>query len=140
MGSGNVACGDTDPVHLIGPCERGIVDWTFGQDASITGGQTGKWVFKVDAVHPLPVPSVHFLYLFGSVTIRVSRNTNYPPLILKSADISSLTGTGTNAVPNPSVVVLSLVQPDRDFYRFGVGINLNQIFTKLFSAPVAPIQ
>ncbi len=38
LGSGDVACGDTDTTNQIGPCERGIVDLTFGQDASITGG------------------------------------------------------------------------------------------------------
>jgi hypothetical protein len=93
-----------------------------------------KFIFKVDAVHPLPVPSVKFLYLFGSMSVRLSHNTNYSPLILQSASVSSLTGTGSSAIPNPSVVVLSLVQPNRDYYRFGVGLNLTQIFTKLLSA------
>jgi hypothetical protein len=133
-GVGNTACGTADAVNHIGPCERGIVDFTFGQDASITGGAMHNFIFKIDAIHPLPVASVSFLYLFGSASLRLSRNTNYSPLILQSANISSLTGTGTGAVPSPSVVVLSLVQPNRDFYRFGAGINITQIFTKLFAA------
>lgn len=134
LGSGNVACGDPDTVNRIGPCERGVVDWTFGQDASITGGMMRRYIFKIDAVHPLPVASVNFLYLFGSVSLRISPNKDYAPLILQSADVASLTGTGANAIPNPSVVVLSLVQPDRDYYRFGVGVNASQLFTTLFSA------
>ena len=140
LGPGNKACGTADPTNQVGvgPCARGIVDWTFGQDASVTGGQMRNYIFKVDGVHPLPVASVKFIYLFGSASIRLSRNTNYAPLILQSAAVSTLTGTGSSAIPNTSAVVLSLVQPNRDFYRFGVGVDLNQIFTKLFTAVSKP--
>ncbi len=129
-GAGNLYCGDADAAKRIGPCERGIVDFLFGQDATVTGGQMRHWVFKVDAVHPLPVKSVSFLYLFGSATIRFARNTNYPPLVLQAGDVASLTGNGTGAVPNTAVVVLPLTQPNRDFYRFGAGINLTSLFKK----------
>ena len=99
-GSGSSYCGDLDATQKIGPCSRGIVDFVFGQDASVTGGQMRHFIFKVDGVHPLPVKSVSFLYLFGSATIRFTRNTNLPPLVLQSGDIASLTGNGANAVPN----------------------------------------
>jgi hypothetical protein len=131
---GTSACGDTDTANHIGPCERGIVDGTIGQDSGITGGQFRHLVFKMDAVYPLSVPSVQFLYLFGSIDFRLTSNTTLAPLILQSAPLTALTGTGTTAVPNAQTAVLSLVQPDRDFYRFGVGVNLNQLFTKLFTA------
>jgi hypothetical protein len=134
---GDIACGSTDTVNHVGPCERGIVDFTFGQDASITRGEMRNFVFKVDAVHPLPVASLSILYIFGSTSIRLARNTNYSPLILQSANISSLTGSGSSSVPNSSTVVLSLVQPNRDYYRFGIGINISQIFTKLYAAAQA---
>jgi hypothetical protein len=131
---GTSACGDTDTVNNIGPCERGIVDWTFGKDSGITGGHFTHWVFKIDAVYPLPVPSVQFLYLFGSIDFRLTSNTTLAPLVLQSAPLTGLTGTASTAVPNTGTVVLELVQPDRDFYRFGAGVNLNQLFTKLFTA------
>lgn len=136
-GAGNVACGDSDSANHIGPCQRGVVDWTFAQDASITGGQMRKWIFKVDAVYPLPIANLQFLYLFGSASIRVEKNIDYAPLILQPANIATLAGSGTGGVPNPSVVVLSLVQPNRDFYRFGACINITQLFAKLFSSASA---
>jgi hypothetical protein len=131
---GTIACGTADPVNRVGPCERGIVDFTFGQDASITGGQMRHFIFKVDAVHPLTVERVKLLYLFGSMSIRLTHNSNLAPLILQSTSVSALTGAGGTAIPNPSTIVLSLVQPNRDFYRFGAGLNISQIFTNLFSA------
>lgn len=134
-GTGNQYCGDADSANQIGPCERGIVDFVFGQDATVTGGQMRHFVFKVDGVHPLPVKSVSFLYIFGTATIRLTRNTNLAPLVLQSGDVASLSGNGASAVPNTGVVVLPLTQPNRDFYRFGVGVNINTVFKKLFSSP-----
>jgi hypothetical protein len=139
-GSGNLYCGDPDSSKQIGPCERGTVDFIFGQDASITGGRMRHFVFKIDGVHPLPVKSVSFLYLFGSVTIRLTRGNNMAPLILQSGDITSLSGNGSAAVPNAAVVILPLTQPDRDFYRFGAGIDISGIFKKLFSSQAPATQ
>ncbi len=132
--SNSSACGDLDTSKKIAPCSRGFVDFLVGQDASVTGGKMRHFVFKIDGVHPLPVKSVSFLYLFGSVTIRFTRNINYAPLVLQSGDVTSLTGNGSNAVPNTSVVVLPLTQPDRDFYRFGAGVDIANVFKKLFSS------
>ena len=47
---------------------------------------------------------------------------------------TTLTGTGTTAVPNVNTVVLPLQQPNRDFYRFGIGLDAVCIFTKIFSS------
>jgi hypothetical protein len=113
------------------PCARGIVDFTLGQDSSVTGGFFRHVLFKLDAIHPMPIKNLEYLYLFGSISIRFAKNVNYSPLILTSIPASSLTGTGASALPNPSAVVLPLRQPDRDFYRIGAGISINQIFTAL---------
>ena len=129
-----VACGDLDTANNIAPCQRGIVDFTVGQDSSITGGQLRNWVFKVDGVHPLPVKGVAFLYLFGSFSMRFEKNVNNDPLILQAASLSTLSGTGSSAVPNVNTVVLPLQQPNRDFYRFGVGVDALCIFNKLFTS------
>jgi hypothetical protein len=113
------------------PCARGIVDFTIGQDSSITGGFLRHVLFKLDAIHPMPIKSLEYLYLFGSISARLAKNVDYSPLILASVPDSSLTGTGSTAIPNPAAVVLPLRQPDRDFYRIGAGISVNQIFTAL---------
>jgi hypothetical protein len=101
----------------------GTLDLGIAQDESITGGKLRGWVFKTDGVLPIPTGNVSWLYLFGSVYIRFSRNVNNSPLILQTA-------TGVT-IPAPSVIVLPLLQPNRDYYRLGVGLNINQIFCKL---------
>jgi hypothetical protein len=104
-------------------CQRGTVDYTIGQDAAITRGQMRNWVGKVDGIQPLPY-SKGFLYLFGSVALRFAHNTEYPPLILQAA-------TSPSNTPNPATFVEPLMQPNKDFYRIGVGLSLDQIFTAL---------
>lgn len=131
---GMKACGTADPANKIGPCQRGIVDFTIGQDASITGGQLRHWVAKVDGIHPLPIKGTSYLYLFGSFSMRFEHNVNETPLILQTGSLSTITGSGSTAVPNINTVVLPLVQPDRDFYRFGVGLDISCILTKVFSS------
>lgn len=110
--------------------QRGIVDFVIGQDASVAGGMMRKFVLKLDGVHPLPIGGEggkQFLYLFGSASIRLTRNKNLDPLILKTVDPT----VASPAIPSPEVVVLPLRQADRDFYRIGIALDLKQIFTKL---------
>ena len=104
-------------------CERGIVDFTFGQDESITGGHLHGWVFRIDGTHPLPIAGKSFLYLFGTAAIRIAHNADFRTLIL-DADNSGATPSAAN------VALLPLKQPDKDFYRFGVGLD----FIKMIKA------
>ncbi len=109
------------------PCSLGALDFSFGQDAAITGGvlRGNLWVFKADGVYPIVVKDVATLYLFGSFITRLKRNRiDNNPLILQPGSLTTLTGTGTGSVPNMSTIVLPLRQPDRDFYRIGVGIDI----------------
>ena len=97
-------------------CERGVVDFVFGQDEAITGGKLHGWVFRVDGVHPLPIAGKSYLYLFGTASIRITHNKDLRTLIL-DADTSGATPSAAN------VALLPLKQPDKDFYRFGVGLD-----------------
>jgi hypothetical protein len=103
----------------------GSVDLSMGQDQSITGGKFQGVVFRIDTVYPLALGSSPYLYLFGFAAMKTTRNMTSQPIILSTA--SSVT------VPSPSVVVLPLTQPDRDFYRFGVGLNITALFCNLSS-------
>lgn len=107
-------------------CELGMVDFTVGQDEAITGGHLHHWVFRIDAVHPLGVGNaLGYLYLFGTAAIRLQHN-NFPNTLILQSDT-------TNALPSdPNVALLPLQQPDKDFYRFGLGLDIKKIFTKLF--------
>jgi hypothetical protein len=119
------------------PCERGYADFMLGQDASVTGGTFRHLVATVDSIYPLPMPPVNFLYLFGSVSERFHRlPSSQSPLVLQLPASS-----GQNSpppAPNPAVLVLPLTQPDRDFYRIGIGVSLNQIFTALKPKSATP--
>jgi len=104
------------------------VDATLGQDSSVTGGMLRGVVFKVDGVLPIPTGNnSSWLYLFASTYVRLRANENLPPLILQ-APASPVT------VPSPTVVVLPLVQPNRDYYRLGVGLNISQLWCKTFGS------
>lgn len=106
------------------PCERGYVDFTVGQSAALTGGSLRHAVLDIDTIHPLPVPNMNFLYLFGSVSKRFYHlPPSVSPLVLQ-------TGTAATS-PSNSTLIIPLTQPDRDFYRIGVGVNITQIFTAL---------
>lgn len=99
------------------------IDVTFGQDESVTGGKLHAEVFKLDGVLPIQTGGSAWLYIFGSVYLRTSPNRNLAPLILTP-------DTGVT-IPSPTAFVLPLRQPDRDYFRLGVGINLAQIFCKI---------
>ncbi|HEV2711396.1 MAG TPA: hypothetical protein VGU67_14360 [Edaphobacter sp.] len=104
-----------------------LLDVTVGQDATVTRGLVRHFLAKADGLLPIPTGNnTAYLYLFGSVYTRFTRNRNSAPLILAAE-------TAQPSLPSPSVIVLPLVQPDRDYFRLGVGLNLKQIFQKMFS-------
>jgi hypothetical protein len=124
--------------YPLGSCKAGgsagncsptyaAADITLGQDESVTGGVLRGVVFKMDGLLPIPTGSASWLYLFGSAYIRFNRNTNLPPLLLASP-------TTSVTVPAPTVAVLPLVQPNRDYYRLGVGLNINQLWCKVYAS------
>jgi hypothetical protein len=108
----------------------GYLDAGFGQDETITGGRWHGAVFKLEGQYPFAYGPMSFIYFFGSASLRLSGNQNYPALILTSPS-----GSNTPIVPSANVTVLSLQQPNRDFYTIGVGLNLLDIFTKLKNGP-----
>ena len=103
------------------------LDATVGQDESVTGGSLHRAVFKLDGILPIPIKDYSWLYLFGSTYLRLEKNLNQPPLLLATPS-SPLT------LPNPSVIVLPLRQPDRDYYRMGVGLNINQLWCTVYGS------
>jgi hypothetical protein len=130
-----------DPKHANGTSNPGYldnrryilgnIDATIGMDSAITGGvfRGNRWIFKADGTYPLIGVGKSLFYLFGSFSVRFARNhTDNSPLILQAASVSNLSGSSSSSVPNVNTVVLPLRQPDRDFYRIGVGIDLASLF------------
>jgi hypothetical protein len=115
---------------LFGPNAWASVDATMGQDASVTGGYLRGVVFKVDAIMPIPTGTgSSWLYLFGSAYMRLQPNHNLPPLILQTP-----TSAMPVTVPSPTVFELPLRQPNRDYFRLGVGLNIAQIWCTFSSS------
>jgi hypothetical protein len=108
------------------PSYSGSLDVLVGQDSSVTGGKVSGWVFKLDGVYPMPYTG-SILYVFGSAAMRFKHNQDFAPLILANA-------TNAPTPPSDQVAVLSLTQPNRDFYRLGFGINLATIWCKFATA------
>lgn len=111
-------------VEGTSPCERGYVDFTIGQSAALTGGALRHAVFTIDTIHPLPIPNVNYVYLFGSVSKRFH---NLPPSL---APLVLQTGTASLG-PSAGTLIIPLTQPDRDFYRIGAGVDITKIFAAL---------
>jgi hypothetical protein len=102
-----------------------VLDLVLGQDESVTGGGLKGAVFKIDGRYPFPYGKLSYLYLFGTSETRLTSNTMAPPLTLA-------TPSGTvPAIPNSSVAVIRLAQPNRDFWQFGFGLNLADILQSL---------
>jgi hypothetical protein len=104
----------------------GLLDLSIGQDSAITGGYVRHFVMKADGIVPIKTGDASYLYFFGSAYLRMQRNQTIPSLTLAPS-------TDKATIPSPAVLALPFKQPDRDFFRLGVGINLGQVFCKLTS-------
>jgi hypothetical protein len=109
----------------------GIVDITAGKDEAVTGGKLRNWVFRLDAVYPLPfIPSLH---IFGGANVVFARNTTMPPLVLEPP---------AKFLPfsDPNIFVQQVAPPNRDTYRIGLGVDLLEVIrSKLNKQPPAAV-
>ena len=126
--------GECDDSRSDKPCEGlinlfpGVVDITAGKDEAVTGGHLADWVFRLDAVYPLPfIPAFH---IFGGANLALSRNKTTLPLILEppSAFLN---------LSDPHVYVQALDPPNRDTYRIGLGVDLLEVIKSKMSKPAA---
>ena len=116
----------TYPAKDKQPAYSGTVDFILSQDQSITGGIFRGPVFRVDGVYPIAFSASPYVYLFGSASMKLTKNQFSYPIVLATATSPTLP-LATN------VALLPLTQPNRDFYRFGVGLNILAIFSKMGS-------
>lgn len=129
----------------------GTVDFMVGQNESVTGGRRkfggapdptdstkiigakNAYVFRIDAFYPLPFRETRFLYLYGTAMMKIGggRANIVNPLFLDPASI---------LITDPKVFIPSsnlqeLLQPNRDYYKIGVGINLTELFNRNKTSP-----
>jgi len=125
-----------------------VVDFMFGQNESVTGGsrkrggtpdpnnpnkllgQSNSYVLRFDAFYPLPIKKANFLFLYGTALMKVGGGG------VKITTPLFLDNPGTTVeITDPKVYIpalnlLKLQQPDRDYYKLGVGINLTDLFNR----------
>jgi hypothetical protein len=132
--AGNTKCGMPASTNdkTYATCVRTVVDITLGQDEAITGGMLRHFVAKADATFPVSNTGIFF---FGAASLRIARNQNLSPLVLQQATIvpSAPSPPANITVPSPSTWVLPLTQPNRDFYRVGLGFDLSGAIAKLLT-------
>lgn len=111
-----------------------MFDVTFGQNEAITTRLKGV-IMRLDGSTPLPISKAGFLYLFGSVNMRLGRSREtFPTFFLEPTTGISLTDQTTIVFPIDN---LPFQTKDRDVFRIGVGIDVFKLFKKE-DAPKSP--
>src|ERR1051326_3012768 len=130
-----------------------IVDFMFGQNEAVTGGsrkrggppdpndpnklvgQKNAYILRIDGFYPFPVKEMSFLYFYGTAMMKVGGGGAKitTPLFLDNP--GTTVQINDAAVFMPATNVLKLQQPDRDYYKLGVGINLTDLFNRNKPSP-----
>jgi hypothetical protein len=119
---GDLCDKDDDPEHCEGLYNLfpGVIDLTVGQDEQVTGGHLSGWLFRLDAVYPLPFAPA--FSIFGSVNSAFQKNHSTNPVILPA--------TSQTPLSDPSVFIVNVDPRSRDVYRIGLGVDILQIIKK----------
>jgi hypothetical protein len=96
----------------------GTIDWTFGQDQSVSHGKFAGLTMRLDANYP--IPALNGVNIFGTMAMKPFNKSRTYPTILLTPD-ASLTATSTG------VQQISVSQPDRDYFSIGVAFDLSAI-------------
>ena len=100
---------------------------TLGQDQLITSGYYRGPVMRLDVFYPLPFDTKEgkwkFLFLFGTVNMRLARSFNLHPLSLQDRAVcGNGISTACSNFYDPSVRTVA-VPSARDTYRMGIGLD-----------------
>ena len=114
----------------------GIIDLTFGQDESVTGGRTVGTVARLEAVYPLPW--FKGMHVFGSMYTRIHGSSK----VSQPFSGYTIVNPANGAASDLNTFRFALQPLDRDYFRVGVGVDLIQVFKKTGqpdkNAPAAP--
>lgn len=113
--------GNQDELDNIFP---GIIDLTFGQNETVTGGALHGGIARIEGIYPLPfVPDKYrgALYAFGSALLKLNKPKTPAPIILQPADKAP-------EFPADNVFIQQVPARDADHYRIGIGVDLMRLF------------
>ncbi|MDQ3803755.1 MAG: hypothetical protein M3416_08025 [Acidobacteriota bacterium] len=117
-----------------------IFDIMVGQNEAVTGGrlqsdvtdekgrligQKRRYVLRLEAFYPFPIREANFLYLYGTAMMKIGAGGVKidTPLFLNRAP-------GEVSLTDNDVFIAPTLQTNRDYYRFGVGVNLTELFNR----------
>jgi hypothetical protein len=103
----------------------GIIDLTVGQNEYVTGGGFNGIVIHFGGSLPIPIPKVEGIYAFGAIDAAINGPSGGGAQLILNAAPS----TANVTYLSPNVYDIPVAQPNRDRYRFGVGIDLYHLIT-----------
>ena len=125
-----------------------VVDVMLGQNEAVTGGSRNRggtpdpnnpekligernsFVLRIDGFYPFPIKEANFIYFYGTALMKVFGGgvKITTPLFLDNP--GTTVDLSDPRVYIPPTNILKLQQPDRDYYKIGVGINLTELFNR----------
>ncbi len=103
----------------------GILDLTVGQNEYVTAGKLNGVVVHFGGLLPVPIPKVDGIYAFGSLDSEVNGPVGGGAQLL----LTPVPSTANVTYLSPSVYTIPVAQPNRDRYRFGIGVDLYHLLT-----------
>lgn len=97
----------------------GTIDWTFGQDETVSGGKLRGLVMRLDANYPIPFLS--HVNVFGSVGLMPFSQAKHFDTVLTTLD-TTLTPTSAG------VTKINVQAPNRDTFTIGVALDLASLY------------
>jgi putative Ig domain-containing protein len=107
----------------------GTLDFTFGQDETVTAGRLHRFVLTLAANYPFP--GAPWLRIFGAAYFGLSANQNSPTLALPP------TQTFVN-LTDPSVIVQPVAPLDQDYFRIGLGFDIIEAYKSITGTSKTP--
>lgn len=108
---------DLDELDNVFP---GIIDLTFGQNETVTGGNLHGGIVRIDGIYPLPFIRGKYkgsIYAFGSALMKLSKPKVPLPIILQPPETPP-------DITSDKVFIQTVPPRDADHYRLGVGVDL----------------
>lgn len=103
----------------------GILDLTVGQNEYVTAGKLNGVVVHFGGILPIPIPNVDGIYAFGAMDSAINGPIGGGAQLL----LNPVPSTANVTYLSPNVYTIPVSQPNRDRYRFGVGIDLYHLLT-----------
>ncbi len=103
----------------------GILDLTVGQNEYVTAGKLNGVVVHFGGILPVPIPKVDGIYAFGALDSELNGPVGGGAQLL----LNPVPSTANVTYLSPNVYTIPVSQPNRDRYRFGVGVDLYHLLT-----------